>query len=54
MMHSGLYGKSRRHALAEGNFYFTLSNIRPHGQKTDIRARIPGRTQHTVVQYATA
>jgi hypothetical protein len=36
MMHSGLYGKSRRRLLAQGTRYITLSNIGSQGQKTGI------------------
>ena len=36
IMHSGLYGKSRRRLLAEGMRYLTFSNIRAQGQKTGI------------------
>jgi hypothetical protein len=45
MVHSGLYGKSRRTSFAEGKFFITLSNTRLHPQKTGTSAA--GAEAHT-------
>jgi hypothetical protein len=48
MMHSGLYGKSRRHQFAEGKSDITPSNTGSQGQKTGTS---PAHTERPAEAY---